>query len=84
MIIYSLIYYIYIFVNIPYLHFFYLQILIDYIFRMKTVAIIVSILLVLLFVVLSLWENGLFKLHPSLMAVSVSLIYLQYLRIIYI
>jgi hypothetical protein len=41
---------------------------------MQTVSIIVSILLVLLFVVLSLWENGLFKLHPSLMTVGVSLI----------
>ncbi|UJR27819.1 hypothetical protein I4U23_009088 [Adineta vaga] len=29
-----------------------------------------SILLVLLFVVLSIWDKGLFKLHPSLMAVS--------------
>ncbi len=39
---------------------------------MRTVAIVVSILLALLFVVLSIWENGLFKLHPSFMAVSVS------------
>ncbi|CAF3807581.1 unnamed protein product [Rotaria sordida] len=37
---------------------------------MKTVAIVVSILLVLLFVVLCIWEVGIFKLHPSLMAVS--------------
>ncbi len=64
------------FVNIPYWHlyfnFIYLKILIDYIFRMRTVAIVVSALLVLLFVVLSAWENGLFKLHPSLMSVGVS------------
>jgi hypothetical protein len=39
---------------------------------MRTVAIIVSILLVLLFVILSIWENGLFKLHPSLSAAGVS------------
>jgi hypothetical protein len=39
---------------------------------MRRLAIVVSILLVLLFVILSLWENGLFKLHPSLMAVGVS------------
>jgi hypothetical protein len=67
---------IYMFVNIPYWHlyfnFIYLKILIDYIFRMRTVAIVVSALLVLLFVVLSAWENGLFKLHPSLMSVGVS------------
>jgi hypothetical protein len=39
---------------------------------MRTAAIIVSILLVLLFIVLSIWENGLFKFHPSLMATGVS------------
>ena len=36
-------------------------------------AIVVSILLVLLFLALSLGESGLFKLHPSLMSVAVSI-----------
>ncbi|CAF1077527.1 unnamed protein product [Adineta steineri] len=35
---------------------------------MRRITITVSISLVLLFVVLSIWESGLFKLHPSLMA----------------
>lgn len=39
---------------------------------MRTVAIVVSIILVLLLLVLSIRENGIFKLHPSLMAVGVS------------
>ncbi|CAF1509719.1 unnamed protein product [Adineta ricciae] len=37
---------------------------------MRKVATVVSLSLVALFLVLSIWENGLFKLHPSLMAVS--------------
>jgi len=37
---------------------------------MRTVAIVVSILLVSFFVALAIWENGLFKFHPSLMAAS--------------
>lgn len=43
-----------------------------FIFRMRKVATAVSLSLVALFLVLSIWENGLFKLHPSLMAVGVS------------
>lgn len=45
---------------------------IDSIFSMRTVAIVVSLLLVLLFVTLAIREDGIFKFHPSLMAVSVS------------
>ncbi|CAF1290927.1 unnamed protein product [Rotaria magnacalcarata] len=37
---------------------------------MRTVATIVSISLVLLFVILCIQEDGIFKFHPSLMAVS--------------
>jgi len=40
---------------------------------MRTLTNCVSFILVVLFVYLSLGENGLFKFHPSLMAISVSL-----------